>query len=308
MGFDYVQRSCTSMYQMICLYNWMCWHYDWQKHGEISIFSVNGSCPSLISDDTTHDVFKDSLALRPLSSPLAHNLLRSKIEASSVEAQSDVKWSLGNSLQDSILCLLLHTNSCVRHSTVDTLHIGDQFSSVRGCPNTSVSTLDNLIDHATNSKQSTPDFISSIDKAKHDSKVPNGIYDVIMAAFRGQPELFPQVHAILNTSGLYRTFAGRNKRSSSESISLGSAQMPRKSPKNRRVADVHGGMPEDENPLHVKPVEIDEENGIRPEPRFECAFHKLWPAIYCAQTWFGGTGNLYRTCAGNGYTTAHHLL
>lgn len=184
------------------------------------------------------------------------------------------------------------------------------FESIQGCPPSPIVAIGDAICHATGGQEwLASSSITLDDEASRDSEVPDGIYDVIIAAFRGQPDLLPEVHAILSTgSESYRTFAAGRKRTSSERTCLDTSQTPAKSPKRCRATDGHSGTPEDEDSSKVETGTTDEKNEILPHLKFACAYHKLYPAMYCTQASISGTGDFYQSCSGSGWGKAQHLL
>jgi hypothetical protein len=182
------------------------------------------------------------------------------------------------------------------------------FKSMQDIPATPTVANDNTNCQATSQERVSSSSTASDNEASPDSESPGSIYDAIIAAIRGQPDLLAEVQAILSIGPeLSRTCTTGTKRTS-ERTSQDNSQTPAKSLKRRRAADSQGGIPKDEESSKVKTRTAGEKNETRLQPKFACAYNKLYPAIYCKQTSIGGTGNFYQSCSGSGWGKAQHLL
>src|ERR1700735_1170594 len=127
------------------------------------------------------------------------------------------------------------------------MHAGMASKSMQDLPGTPTVSNGNTNCQAASQERVSSSLTTSDSEASSDSEEPGSIYDAIMAAFRGQPDLLAEVQAVLSTGPEhYRSCTSKTKRTSSERTSQDNSQTPAKSLKRRRGADSQGGIPKDD--------------------------------------------------------------
>ena len=153
------------------------------------------------------------------------------------------------------------------------------------------------------------DFSTSGDDDTDDeSEQFDSVQDLILAAFRGEPDIPPDVRRILHReSPAFSTLAIGTEGTVAGQPSQEPAT-PQKKPSKRRRSSQGDGDLGDKAPSKAR-VRI-AHNKAKPlaQLKFSCVFHKKFPHIYCTRTSIGGADKFYEPCSGTGWTEIRHLV
>lgn len=162
---------------------------------------------------------------------------------------------------------------------------------------------------ATSSDSFDSDSVTSEDNTNEGSEQSDSICDLVLAAFRGEPDLLPDVYAILHReSEAYRAIAAGTQESSAGQQARDATKTPHGSSKRPRADDEGDGTPEDEGLPKARLRIAGNSSKLYAKLKFGCAFHKMFPWIYCTHTSIGGTDDFYQSCSGTGWTEVRHLV
>lgn len=178
----------------------------------------------------------------------------------------------------------------------------------RDWPATSIDGVDHTY-RVTSPDSFNSDGVISEDNTDEGSEQSNSICDLVLAAFRGEPDLLPDVYAILHReSEAYREITAGTKGTSTSRQSKDTTKAPRGSSKRPRSAYDVDGTPNDEGLPKARPRIARNSTKLLAQLKFGCVFHKMFPWIYCTQTFIGGADDFYQPCSGTGWTEVRHLV
>jgi len=154
------------------------------------------------------------------------------------------------------------------------------------------------------------DFSTSGDDDRDDEfEQFDSVQDLILAAFRGEPEIPTDVQRILHRES--PTFSALAIGTEGTAVGQPSREpaTPQKKPSKRR----RSSQEDDDALSHKAPskprVRI-AHNKAKPlaQLKFSCVFHKKFPHIYCTRTSIGGADKFNEPCSGTGWTEIRHLV
>jgi hypothetical protein len=153
-----------------------------------------------------------------------------------------------------------------------------------------------------------PGDLTSEGSEDEGSEEPDSIIDIVLAAFRGEPELLPEIYDILRLESVaYREAIADSQRRPAGGGSRHISKSAQNTPKKRRA--VTGGDENfDEGGLLSTKRQAKVKKKLTGGLKFSCAFHKMFPSIYCAHSSISDGAYFYNPCAGPGWGEIRHLL